>query len=169
MMQVRSYEGLQDLHAMLDLLAEGRKANNGTYYVHVGDLQWWLFYTDLPPQTWQSNIRLWMQDGRLVGWALLSPDQDAFDVFANPRLRGEPREHEMLAWAVEQMSAYDDVQNIWVAEDDEARIHWLEANRFARAESHTILFKRSLSGRWTGCRCPKDSASELRVARKMLN
>ena len=88
MMQARSYEGLHDLHAMLDLLAEGRKVDNGTYYVHVGDLQWWLFYTDLPPQTWQSNIRLWMQDGRLVGWALLSPDQDAFDVFADPRLRG---------------------------------------------------------------------------------
>jgi len=44
------------------------------------------------------------------------------------------------------MSAHDDVQNIWVAEDDEARIHWLAANGFARAQSHTILFKRALSG-----------------------
>jgi mycothiol synthase len=146
MMQARPYEGLQDLYAMLDLLAEGRKADNGTYYIHVGDLQWWLFYTDLLPQTWQSNIRLWMQDGRLVGWALLSPDQDAFDVFADPRLRGDVREHEMFAWAVEQMSAHDVVQNVWVAEDDEARIHWLEGHGFACADSHTILFKRALSG-----------------------
>jgi len=155
MMQARPYEGLQDLYAMLDLLAEGRKADNGTYYIHVGDLQWWLFYTDLLPQTWQSNIRLWMQDGRLVGWALLSPDQDAFDVFAHPHLRGDAREHEMLAWAVEQMSVYDEVQNIWVAEDDEARIHWLEAHGFTCAESHTILFKRSLSGSLKGPPLPE--------------
>jgi len=146
MMRARPYEGLQDLHAMLDLLAEGRKADNGTYYIHRGDLQWWLFYTDLPPQTGQSNIRLWMQDGHLVGWALLSDDQHAFDVFAEPRLRGGAREHEMFAWAVEQMSAHGNVQNVWVAEDDEARIHWLESHGFACEESHTILFKRSLSG-----------------------
>ena len=154
-MEMRSYEGLQDLQAMLDLLAVGRQANNGTYYVHRGDLQWWLFYTDLPPEIWQSHIRLWMQDGRLVGWALLSPDQDAFDVFADPRLRGDAREHEMLAWAVEQMSAHDDVQNIWVAEDDEARIQWLEGNGFSREPSHIILFKRALSGPLDGPPLPE--------------
>ncbi len=57
-MEMRPYTGLQDLQAMLDLLSEGRKANNGTYYVHRGDLQWWLFYTDVPQETWQSEIRL---------------------------------------------------------------------------------------------------------------
>jgi len=155
MMQARSYEGLQDLHAMLDLLAEGRKADNGTYYVHGGDLQWWLFYTDLPPQTWQSNIRLWMQDGRLIGWALLSHNEDAFDVFADPRLRGDALEHEMFAWAVEQMSAHDSVQTVWVAEDDEAHIHWLEGNGFAREQSHIILFKRALSGPLEGSLLPE--------------
>ena len=146
MMQARSYEGLQDLYAMLDLLAEGRKANNGTYYVHRGDLQWWLFYSDIPPQTWQSNIRLWMQDGHLIGWALLSPHEDAFDVFTGPSLRGDSLEHEMFAWAVEQMCAHDHVQIMWVAEDDEARIRWLEAHGFGREESHFVLFNRSLAG-----------------------
>ena len=145
MIQARAYEGLQDLHAMLDLLAEGRKANNGTYYVHRGDLQWWLFYSDIPPQTWQSNIRLWIQDGQLIGWALLSPGEDALNVFTDPRLHGNSLEHEMFAWAVEQMSAYDHVQILWVAEDDEARIHWLEAHGFGREESHFILFNRSLA------------------------
>jgi mycothiol synthase len=155
MMQARSYEGLHDLYPMLDLLAEGRNANNGTYYVHRGDLQWWLFYTDLPQETWQANIRLWMQEDRLIGWALLSQDQATFDVFADPRLRGDAREHEMFAWAVEQMSAHDNVQNDWVAEDDKARIHWLEANGFARAQSHFILFKRSLSGALEGPPLPE--------------
>ena len=83
-MKIRLYEGLQDLNAMLDLLAEGRQAHNGTYYVHRGDLQWWLFYTDVPQEKWQSNIRLWMEDDRLIGWTLLSPDDHAFDVFTEP-------------------------------------------------------------------------------------
>ena len=38
-MELLSYEGQHDLNAMLDLLAKGRNAENGTYYVHRGDLQ----------------------------------------------------------------------------------------------------------------------------------
>ena len=81
MMQARPYEGLQDLYAMLDLLAEGRKANNGTYYVHRGDLQWWLFYTDTPEEVWHPSIRLDYEDDCLRGFTLLSFPEKAFDVF----------------------------------------------------------------------------------------
>ncbi len=146
-MYARNYEGLKDLHAMLDLLAEGRKANNGTYYVHRGDLQWWLFYNDDISQKWKSNIRLWMEGDRLIGWSLLSPFEGrAFDVYASPELRGTDCEHEMLAWAVEQMSAYEYVRTVWVAEDDKAHICWLEEKGFSHKEEHMVLFKRSLSG-----------------------
>lgn len=154
-MNVCAYEGIHDLYAMLDLLSEGRKADNSTYYVHRGDLQWWLFYTDVPSETWQSNIRLWMEDGRLIGWELLSPDQRAFDVYVSPHLRGDPREHAMLAWAVEEMSALDSLQNIWIAEADEARILWLEENGFNLEQEHTIYFKRSLSGPLDGLLIPE--------------
>ena len=37
-MEMRPYEGLQDLQAMLDLLSKGCRADNGTHYVHRGDL-----------------------------------------------------------------------------------------------------------------------------------
>lgn len=144
-MEARAYEGMHDLHAMLDLLAEGRQADNGTYYIHRGDLQWWLFYTDVPPEIWQSQIRLWMENGRMVGWALVSPDEHAFDVYTVPDLRGDPRECEMLAWAAEQMSALEGIQTIWIAEDDETRIRWLEENGFTLAEKHLLHFRRSLS------------------------
>lgn len=150
MMKVRSYQGPEDLHAMLDLLSEGRQANNGTYYVHRGDLQWWLFYTDTPPEIWQSQIRLWMEDDYLVGWALISPDEHALDVYTIPALRGNPRESEMLAQAVEEMSALGEVQSVWVAENDEMRIRWFEENGFALAENHFVHFKRSLSGSFDG-------------------
>lgn len=155
MMEARSYEGLQDLYAMLDLLAEGCKANNGTYYVHRGDLQWWLFYTYVPSEIWQSNVRLWMENDQLIGWALLSLDDDDFDVYTSPHLRGDPREHEMLAWAVEQMSGHDNIQTVWVAEDDEARLRWMEENGFTLEKEHFLYFRRSLAGSLDGVPLPE--------------
>jgi ribosomal protein S18 acetylase RimI-like enzyme len=145
-MNVRSYEGLQDLNAMLDLLTTGAMANSGTHYVHRGDLQWWLFYTDTPQEVWQSNIRLWLEDDCLVGWALLSTDEQAFDVFVASHLRGSTQEQQMLAWAVDQMSAVENLQNMWVAPHDDVRIHWLSAHGFQPKDGHTVYFRRSLSG-----------------------
>ena len=145
-MKARGYEGMHDLYAMLDLLTAGRESDNGTYYVHRGDLQWWLFYTDVPQETWQSQIRLWFDHrDQLIGWALLSLGEAAFDVYVSPHLRGGAREEEMLAWATEAMSANGSLQNIWVAEDDDVRIRWMEKNGFTREQEHFIQFKRSLS------------------------
>ena len=145
-MEIQPYEGLQDLQAMLDLLSKGRKANNGTHYVHRGDLQWWLFYTFIPQETWQSNIRLWIENGELAGWAMLSREEQAFDIFVDPQLRGSSIEQNMLDWAVENMSDLECIETIWVAEQDEARIRWLGANGFTPKEQQFLYFKRSLSG-----------------------
>jgi ribosomal protein S18 acetylase RimI-like enzyme len=154
-MKARSYQGMHDFYKMLDLLSQGRTANNGTYYAHRGDLQWWLFYTDEPTEVWQSNIRLWTDEDRLIGWALLSPDEDAFDVFVTPELRGDPREEEMLAWAVEQMSGQDIVKNVWVAEDDDVRVPWMEQHGFELDPFYTVHFQRSLSGPLEGPPLPE--------------
>ncbi len=144
-MKMRFYEGLHDLHAMLDLLSEGAMADNGTHYVHRGDLQWWLFYTDTPQEIWQSSIRLWMEGDRLIGWTLLAPDQNAFDVYTVPELCGDPCQQEMLAWAVENMPE-GAVESYWNAEGDTVRIQWLEGNGFTPAKDHYVYFTRSLSG-----------------------
>ena len=143
-MNARSYQGPQDLADMLHLLSTGRKADNGTYYVHRGDLQWWLFYTDVPQAIWQSHIRLWIEDECMIGWALLSVEERAFDVFTHPSLRGDPREEEMLVWALQQMSTFEEVQMIWVAEHDDLRIRWLEENGFQCDSNHYVRFTRSL-------------------------
>ena len=154
-MEMRSYEGLQDLHAMLDLLSEGAKADHGAHYVHRGDLQWWLFYTDTPPDVWRPNIRLWFEENCLAGWALLSPDEEAFDVFVAPHLHGSPQEQAMLAWALENMSALESFLNMWTAEQDEFRIQWMEKNGLTREPRHTVYFRRSLSGPLDGPPLPE--------------
>ncbi len=162
-MKLRSYAGLQDLHAMLDLLSEGCQANTGTYYIHRGDLQWWLFYTETPPELWQSRIRLWMDSERLIGWALLSPEDDTFDVYTVPALRGSLQENEMLSSIVDEMSALDELNNIWIAEDDRERIRWFEENGFKVADDHYVHLTRSLSGPLVGPQLP--SGFTLRTSR----
>jgi len=143
-MKTHSYQNIDDLHMMFDLLSAGGSSNSGAHYVHRGDLQWWLFYNDDVVQAWKSDIRLWHEDDRLIGWALLSPDEHAMDVFTVPELRGDSREHEMLAWASEQMPQLDIIEMNWIEEHDDARIRWLEANGFVRKEFHFVYFERSL-------------------------
>lgn len=155
MMKARSYQGLEDLQAMLDLLSEGCRAKNGTHYAHRGDLQWWLFYTDTSPQVWQSQIRLWVEDDCLIGWTLLSPEEKAFDVYTIPGLRGDPREAEMLRRAVEEMSDLDEINNVWVAEGDEVRTQWLAQHSFQKADHHMVHFQRSLAGDLEGPPLPE--------------
>src|SRR5258706_7688093 len=131
---------------MLDLLSEGCQANNGSYYIHRGDLQWWLFYTDTAQELWQSRIRLWMEADRLIGWALLSPEDDAFDVYVVPELRGSSAEHDMLTATMNELSHLDELNNVWVANDDDVRIKWFEDNGFKLADEDFVHFTRSLSG-----------------------
>ena len=154
-MNSRTYEGLHDLHAMLDLLSAGRAADNGTYYVHRGDLQWWLFYNDDPTQEWKNRIRLWVDGERLLGWSLLSPFAwHAFDVYDHPSLRGTEAEREMLTWAVNQLSDDEYIQTVWVAEDDNFRVHWLTENGFTQQEGLMHLLSRSLSDFVAGAPIP---------------
>jgi ribosomal protein S18 acetylase RimI-like enzyme len=140
---------------MLDLLSDGSKADNGTHYVHRGDLQWWLFYTDTPEEVWRPNIALWTEDDCLAGWALLSPDEHAFDVFTAQHLRGSSLEQDMLTWALDHMPELDYIQNNWVAEQDEVRKGWLDANGFEAIEHSMIHFRRSLSGPLSGPPLPE--------------
>jgi mycothiol synthase len=144
-MNLRPYEGLYDLHAMLDLLSDGCKAKNNTHYAHRGDLQWWLFYTDTPEVVWRPNLRLWMDGERLMAFVLLSFDEKAFDVFVRPEWRGMQQEYDLYTYAMNEMSAVEDLQVLWIDDKDNVRIRWLEQNGFACQEQHFVYFTRSLS------------------------
>jgi mycothiol synthase len=130
---------------MLALLVEGRRAENGTYYVHPGDLRWWLFYTTR--KRW-DDIYLWEgEDGGLLGWALLSPDWEAFDVFYRPGLRGSAEAAGMFAWAEGEISRVacapggNTIRTMWISARDEFLASLLEWRNFTRAgvyQSHLV-------------------------------
>jgi mycothiol synthase len=152
--QPRVYTGTEDREKMCQVLIRGRQAANSSYYVHVGDLSWWLYYVEPQSNPWQ-HIYLW--DGprpgdALRGWALLSPQWRTFDVFIQPELRGSPLAWQMYDWAEEKIAALvrrqggKDIRTIWVAARDDALIYHLERRGFVRDKGFIIQHLRWLEG-----------------------
>jgi len=126
MNEPRPYRDERDLRAMQELLMAGRKANNGSYYIHVGDLKWWLYYPPLEGDFW-DHIYLWddpAKSRRLLGWVLISPEWVGFDVFVQPELRGSLQAQQMYLWGQEQAvqiaraKGKTKIHVFWILQDD---------------------------------------------------
>lgn len=147
----RPFRDEGDLERMREILVEGRKAGNGAYYVHVGDLDWWLFYLN-QGQDWRRTINLWegSADGGLAGWAWFSPRFGAFDVFVHPDERASKRAERMFAWAEERAREIvreqgdKSLHTMWVGQDDGWLISHLERRSFVRSDYHLLYMTRSL-------------------------
>jgi hypothetical protein len=63
----RPYAGEADVRAMRAILAAGRQASLPTYYVHPGDLNWWLYYLNASLDR-PDTIFLWEAPGATC-WA----------------------------------------------------------------------------------------------------
>ncbi len=144
----RPYRDEGDLEAMCALLVAGRQAGGPVYYVHVGDLNWWIFFL-LQGLDREENIWLWDNEaGGLAGWALFSPRFQAFDVFVHPAALG--RRAEMVDWAVERITRQVRsaggrvVQTIWVAEEDLELVGLLERLGFHRSDLFLLQLERTL-------------------------
>lgn len=150
-MNPRPYKNERDLDAMRNLLAAGRRAANGTDYVHTGDLNWWLFYPPLSGDFWNS-IYLWddpEREGELLGWSLLSLPE-TFDVYVRADLRGTELAGQMYAWAAEKITSIareageENISIQWVAADDEILDGWLQEHGFVRGKE-AVYMTRDLS------------------------
>lgn len=127
MNEPRPYQDGHDLLAMRNLIIARRKANTGTYYIHTGDLSWWLYYPPLEGDFW-DHIYLWddpAQPWQLLGWVLISPDWVGFDVYFQPDLRGSLQANEMYLWAEEKAlqiaceRGKTTIYGLWILHDDE--------------------------------------------------
>lgn len=127
---------------MLDLLTEGSAARTDAYYIHRGDLQWWLFYSDTPEEIWSSMIRLSWEGNRLLAWALLSPEQNAIDVFTVPELHGGANHRQMVEWAADRMPGRVEIG--WTSEEDRLRTELLTACGFEPAGEGFVHLERPL-------------------------
>ncbi len=141
MFDPRPYHAETDLDAMRALLQAGRAANNGTFYVHPGDLNWWWFYGDLK-KLFPQRAFLWERGGQLLGWTLIA--YGAMDVYVAPPLHGTPDAAAMYIWAEERLSEFTrqedgkKIETIWVGERDDWLIEHLEGRGFVRDENDFI-------------------------------
>jgi len=127
MNEPRSYRDEDDIKSMGELLMAGRKAANGSYYIHPGDLCWWLYYPPLEGDYWE-HIYMWDDPdtpGRLLGWVLISPDWVGIDVYLQPELRGSKMAAAMYVWAEQQamriarQNGKSTIYVLWVRHDDD--------------------------------------------------
>ena len=144
----RPYRDESDLDAMRSLLMRGRMANNGSYYIHTGDLNWWLYYPPLEGDYWR-HIYLWddpLKPGQLLGWALISPVFAGFDVYIQPELRNSLASQEMYLWSekeaqeVTRRHGKTTIYVLWVSHDDDyLDRHFKQSGyRLARGMVHMV-------------------------------
>jgi ribosomal protein S18 acetylase RimI-like enzyme len=139
-MHVRPYDSLADLAAMHALLSAGAAAGSEAYYVHPGDLSWWLFYTTDPaPLT--ERVRIWEDGGAVIGWSLQTAEEGQFDLFVDPAWLGRPEYAAMHA--TEARHAEDlararggsTIGVMWISEQDTGRQAILKEQGFRRDDA----------------------------------
>jgi len=148
--ELRPYRDEQDLEGMRQLLMEGRKAAGPVYYVHPGDLNWWLYYLD---QDFKNRIYLWGDENykTVMGWILFSPSFGAFDVFISPDPGLCDQRIGLFVWAEEQMSRLvgeqggADLRTMWVSEHDHDLIAHLEGRGFTCSDYHLVYLQQPLN------------------------
>lgn len=150
----RPYTGQTDLHRMMRLLSAGQRALPRYYYVHPGDLNWWVYYnpSDIPVT---EKATLWEDDnGELVAWIYASPEWSDFDYFVAPAYRATDTESAILDWAEKTLQAYgykhDEGKNkhrriaTFAVEGENDRIALLSARGY-QPEPFLTAFTRSIN------------------------
>ena len=140
----RPYQGPHDLDAMRRILVAGRQAAGPAFYVHVGDLSWWFFYSE---HDYATSTYLWEADpgGEPVAWVLFSP-WHTFDLFAHPAAVTSQQRLAMFTWAEGHLAAQlraegaQQISTIWISEHDSAAIAHLTARGFQRGDGDNLVF-----------------------------
>lgn len=150
-MKHHPYNGIQDFITMTAILAVGRKTTQRPYYVHTGDLSWWMFYSDHDDAHWQKHVTLWEQDSKTCGWSLVDPDWCSFDVYLLPEINDSKVAAYILDWTIHQITEIVHEQNgeairtMWVSEHDQDHIDRLTKRGFILDEGYMWYMERSLN------------------------
>lgn len=132
----RLYQSLADLSQMHRLLMEARLQTSDWRFAHVGELAWNFFMVDchLDPRQY---VRLWVDAGQLVGFAILGEDP-SFDCQILPEYEWTGIEEEALAWAegcledlrLSDAPGWGGALAAGARQDDARRIAFLERHGF---------------------------------------
>jgi ribosomal protein S18 acetylase RimI-like enzyme len=144
----RGYRSEADIERMEELLMAGRAASRHSGYLHIGDLEWRVYYArhgmDLA-----DLVHLWEEDRELRGFCVLG--EDGFDHQVIPSLRGSALEDEIIAWGeartIEWTSRGGEAKcTVESFVDDAPRIAILARRGYAHMGDSGPYFARSLEG-----------------------
>ena len=143
--QYRTYQNIHDFLFMTSVLALGRKTSPLAYYVHIGDLSWWMFYSEEDLSQWKERIRLWEFEGRLCGWSLIDPLWESFDLFLLPEICSTEQAQDILDRTITQAEEImkknqsNRIRTFWVSESDQDLIRNLQERGFS-CEDHFMWY-----------------------------
>lgn len=147
----RLYRDSADLRAMKNILSQGILAGGPAFYVHPGDIQWWLFFLPFS-QNLFTHTWVWddpFQDGELLAWMLVDPKWSSIELFVKPELFGSDLHDQFYLWAETEAVRLckpdkQKLYKLWIAENDLFQRSYLEARGFGETVTDTF-FLRSLA------------------------
>ncbi|MFN8371437.1 MAG: GNAT family N-acetyltransferase [Anaerolineae bacterium] len=147
----RPYVDHDDLNRIQHATSQWIAAAGLCGYLHPADIALRLF-NGMRRYAPQQIIRLWEHaDGELLGWAMIYPRWDSYEVLVHPQHRAGELAREILIWAenetwrwLRQEGRANPAITLNVYEDDEARITLLRQLGYQHAGVHSTIAQRSL-------------------------
>lgn len=142
---MRPYGNPDDLRCMLEALMAWRQQQPTGDYFHVGDLLWSLRREAEP----ERNVRLWEEDGRLLGFAKVELPGGELLIQVSPPAH-DAVQRELLTWGIGRLTEASDYEgtdeSVWlqVGEDNQARAAFLEAEGFKQSDQRYVELVRPL-------------------------
>jgi mycothiol synthase len=122
-------------------------------YCHVGDIPHRIYNGNRGRLPQAEIIRLWENDGEIIGYVMVAPYYNGYDAFVSPVCRGTDTEREVLQWGYEtsrrfmnQIERADKAVMTDVVEGDIHRAQLLVELGFEKDEHWLNITERSLEG-----------------------
>lgn len=100
----RPYTDPGDLDLMKGLLRDSKRVHPYAG-IHVGDLDWWVFY-DTSGVPLEQKVRLWFEGEQLAAWTWTNWNDGDFDLLIHPAYRGAPQQETVLGQSIADLSVF---------------------------------------------------------------
>lgn len=135
---------VSDLGLIQDILSEGLSSDSDRYYVHPGDVSWWIHHDD-PRHV--DHFSMWIQgDSAFVVVDVLDPPE--ISVFARPGVDRIP----LIEWSQRRLDSAGEVG--WVSDSDRELVEALRSGGYRPVYSYRC-YHWDLSGRLPAPELPK--------------
>lgn len=134
-MAPRVRPALDDLGSIHGILSDGLRGGGDRYYVHPGDISWWLYHDD---PRYPDHMTAWVQDDSAFV-VIDSRPPGEIDLFARPGIDRLP----LLRWAQRRLGGGGEVE--WVEDSDTELIAFLETGGYEAVHTYRS-YRWDLSG-----------------------